>query len=1199
MPDVNGMQANMGLSGAGMSPTGIATPSPADTALRLSMESAQRVQQSQQIISSAPLGAPAAFRYQFQQQMAAIQSQQSMNPYAAQMLSHSMPSQQQQYMPSPLTMTPPSSGVFRTPPPPAVAPMPPVYAPMSSGSPFTPQAPSPMFSSPQEQAMRQQDARANARFAYASQAPNMAGQGLGYAGGALMGARMGAGFGPWGAALGAAGGAIAAGASGVASGMGNMFQSAMGPTIEQRQMGAGIQHMSRNWAVTGQHLSPFGRGLSRDASISMAGEVQDLASNNKFQQQTGGMFNRQDLMQVMRKGGQAGLFDMAQEVPQIKQQLQQTANTIRQFMELTNDPDVSNVIRQMGRMRQFGMSQQEMVTAAQGMKTYSRAAGTSLGGLEQMGGLPGAATFQGVGLSAGQGLQYGNFAAASAQQMAASGSISPRQLAQLGGVQGMAQRDIQAQAAFASMPLFGAANAGFGSGGWGVNSSRVGEASQGAFGMVNNALQSMNQGVQRGGIGALASFPLHQKDIADRALGEMTPMQQQAQRFNMAMSTGSGLGLKGQGAFAAGAQVLYGDEVAGQMMTQASSPEFWKSQRQMIAGRQRELGVETQMRAEDAAPALDGIPRDIGRGLGLTGRGSWGRGVGNFFGGIGEGFEQAGGAIGGVFGGIGDSWDDYQTDKAGGIARRFKGGGALKAGVASDYSGAVKSTKMRANRASADMTDAIDAQALVNAANLDSDGAVGVGQKAAGYLSWLDPSGIVSDTTLTEAMAGTGAWLSANATNDPKAQRDMVRKYIEETSATLETVDRAKVEGGEKKNVVGAIRGIEKAMGSKGKGAGMGVLKLAGNKLDALVYERGSTGKKIVASDFRAALRDSLVESGVSKKDAAKAVKEMEASGELAGVKAQMVHYGKATSRDPSIWTDVVEGETREDHTKMITNAANARTDALTASIEPLEDKLDVDSFLGDYSDTDESMQKIAAKGGKEFALLAAAAAGSGDADDQSQAKWNEVSAKYGLSAEDQFAYQEKAAALSEDEREKLADMASRGSVEDLEQYGNVQQRKQLQSAFAGEGFMKKVGKYSSKIEGYMATSGDEMTAAGIAKQFTDKELRQMSRTAGGRELAGLLKKSQGTGKGAEEAQAKLSQFAVQQRELDEEGREVVGKVKGEGEEAKQLAKSEASMDEMSALFSDFRPAAKDLAVGAKALREAMDSEMFAKMQGD
>jgi hypothetical protein len=175
------------------------------------------------------------------------------------------------------------------------------------------------------------------------------------------------------------------------------------------------------------------------------------------------MFNRQDLMQMTKQGGRAGLFDMAQSVPQIKQQLRTTATTIKQFMELTNDPDVSNVIRQMGQLRSFGMTQQEMVTAAQGMKTFARAAGTTVGGVQQMGGLPGAMTFQQAGLTPGTGFQYGNYAAASARQLVASGEVNPRQLALMGGVQGIAQRDIQAQAAMGSMPLFGAANAQYGS----------------------------------------------------------------------------------------------------------------------------------------------------------------------------------------------------------------------------------------------------------------------------------------------------------------------------------------------------------------------------------------------------------------------------------------------------------------------------------------------------------------------------------------------------------------------------------------------------------------------------------------------------------------------------------------------------------------------------------------------------------------
>ncbi len=1203
MPDnVNGMQANIGLSGAQMSPVGMPTPSPADVALRLTTEASQRMQYSQQAIASAPLGASAIFQRQFQQQMATIQAQQSMNPYAAAMMAQSMTPQQQRYMPSPLTMTPPSTGVFRTPPPPAVAPIAPAHVPDSPITPFTPRAPAPMFSSPYEQQIQQQEIRANRNFSYASQAPSVVGQGLGIAGGAYAGAQLGKSFGGMGALAGAGIGAVAAGASGFAQGAGNLAQRFMRPAIERREMGAGLQSMSRDWVVSGQDMSPLGRGLSRDASINLAGGIQDLAGNKQFQQQTGGMFNRKDLMQMTRQGGEQGLFDMAQSVPQIKQQLQQTAQTVKQFMELTNDPDVSNVIRQMGRMRQFGLSQQEMVTAAQGMKTYARAAGTSIGGVQQIGGLPGAATFQQAGLTAGQGFQYGNFAAASARQSVASGAVSPRQLALMGGVQGMAQRDIQAQAAFSSMPLFAASNAQFGAQGWGVNQRASGRAEGGAFGMVNNAMQAMNQGVQRGGLGALAMFPLQQREIADRAMSEMTPMQLKAQRFEMAMNTGQRLGMSGQGGFAAGARTLYGDEVASQMMTQAKSPEFWRAQKQMLRGRQRELGYNTMRRAEEASPMLGGVPRDAARALGFTGRGSWGSGVERFFGEEGDGI---GGAVSGAFEGLGEMWDQHQAGKSGIIrTRTSRANAAATAGVASAkgldaFQRGARRAADEENLVSGDID--IDSGGLVKAANLQDQGVTGLGEQIANVA-----------TAPLRYFTGTDAFKPGEAvqygrialSTSKDEQRQMVRKYVDTASRSLEILDESKKVGGVKKHVVDAVMSVEGALGESGKGQGMSIIADAANILDKEVYSRGSGGETLSEADYDNAVKKSLMnKGGLSSSEATAKVKEMRQSGALGKVISQAVHHAKKNPRDPDLWIGTQEKKNREGVRELISEATESRADNLRDSMETLEGTLGIaaDSLFGNYSKQERDIQKEAAKvGGKAFALQAAAAqAFTGDMEDRDDTKWKELSKKFGLSAAEQNEYMTKAEGMSAPMADRMAGIAGKGTSDQLMEYGDKQHAIGMQKVWGGEGFQKAVGKYSDKLEGMLAGDEQEITAKKVAGAFTSEELEKMSSTGGtgGKRMAALIKASQGTGAKAEKAQALLAKQAAEMNTITEEGVEESSAVKGEGKEAQKLAASEDAMENMQQMFAGFGPATKEFALGAKELREAMQSDMFTRMQ--
>ena len=1196
MPDdINGMQANLGLSGASMDSIGIPTPSPADIALRLTMESASRQQQAQQTISSAPLGAPAGFREQFQRQMSLIQAQQSLNPYAAQMMAQHQPQQQQQYLPSPLTMTPPSTGVFRPPPPPAAAaPLPPVHTPLNQFSPFSPQAPAPMFSSPHEQRIQQEDIRSNRNFAMLSQAPKAMGYSAGIMAGAATGAAVGSRFGAWGGVIGAGVGAVAAGASGVAEGMGNIGQGLMRPAIERRTMGAALQNTSRNWVVSGSDVSPLGRGLSQDASNNLAGEIQNMSSDTTFQKQTGGMFNRQDLMKITRQGGEQGLMDMAQDVPQIKQQLKQTATTIKQFMELTNDPDVTNVIRQMGRMRQLGMTQQDMTTAAQGMKTFSRAAGTSIEGLQQMGGLPGAATFQQAGLTAGEGFKYGNFAAASSRQLVASGGVSPRQLALMGGVQGMAQRDMQGQAAMGSMPMFAAANAQYGDQGWGTGRGGQQAAEGGAFGMVHGALRTMNQAVQRGGIGALASFPLKQREIADKAMSEMTPQEQMAQRFQGAMTTGQRLGLKGEEAFSAGSRLMYGDDQAQQMLIQAKSPEFWKAQRGMLKQRKKELGQETMWRAEQESPILGGVPRDAVRSMGFTGRGSWGEDVGNFFEGIGEGASTTVKAVGGIFGGIGEAWDQDMARREGRIRTRLsKSGAAATAGVKEGSMRGFMESAERGEKGDLVKGDMdISNQAVINAANLQDKGATGLGATVAEGIAWADPTGTIGDV-----IGPIGALVSTKLTKSQQEQKSAVKTYVETASRSLEILDEAKKVGGKDPKVIDAMNSIDDALGSKG--SGMSVIEAAANALDKEVYDRGSNGEVLSEKDYEAAVIQGLQAQGLSPKEAKSKVAEMKKSGALSNITSQVVHFAKKDSRDLELWTTTQEKDHRESIRDQTSKAVDSRQESLRKSIKDVEAELDLDSTFGgsgSYSAEEEKIQKMAAKaGGKGFALkVAAAEAFTGDRDDRSLKRWDELTK--GMSNEEQAKLRKEAEGMDEDMRERLIDIGQEAGKDTSKiiKFGKAQHAIGMQGAWGSAGFTESVGKYSSKLEGMLASDEGEISAQKVAGAFTDDELKKMAREggAGGRQMAQLIKK---TREGDTKAAALLEKHATEQADISEEGVEETAGVKGEGEEAQKVEAADEAMADMQKMFAGFGPASKDFAYGAKALAEAMDSDSFNK----
>ena len=604
MADFNSMQANLGLI-PGSGPT-TQVKSPAQAAAELSQQASMQIQQAQQTMQIArPTSSMFTFGQQYQQQFQAAQAQSSYGPYAASMLgSFTQPSA----LPSPLMMTPAHTGVFRPPMPygsgAGGSPMSPMPVMPMFQTPFTPQLPTPNFRTPWEQEVQQRELRADQLYSMTSQAPRFGGMAAGYGMGAMAGAAVGGRFGAVGRGVGAVLGGVGAHMSGFAGGMGQMAMWPMRPGLEAHSMGLAAQRMSQDWVVGGPNLHELGRGLSRDASMSMGRSIQNLAENRGFKQETRGMFNRHDLTNILEQSGKSGLMDFDQSVGQIQDRLRQVSRTVSRFMELTNDPDVTSVIKRMGQMRTFGMSLPEIEQAASSMRTFSRAAGTTVGGLWQQG-LPGAMTYQALGLSGGAGMQYGMYSAAMARQSVASGTYNEAQLAMLGGVQGVAQRNMQAQGAMMSMPLFGASVGTYGQGGWGLNGASLAGVSRGGpQGMVLGAVGNMNAAVQAGGIGALAMMPLQQRQIQDQAARTMSPYEQTAMRFNMASQTGKFLGLSGAGGFAAGARLLYGDEVAEQMLLEASNPQYWKSQKRMIQQERDTLARQQRQEIQDAAPGF-------------------------------------------------------------------------------------------------------------------------------------------------------------------------------------------------------------------------------------------------------------------------------------------------------------------------------------------------------------------------------------------------------------------------------------------------------------------------------------------------------------------------------------------------------------------------------------------------------------------
>lgn len=1207
MPDgrdnYNSMQANLGLLPNQGGPTGFPTPSPGDTALRLMEQATMRTQHAQQMLgasgsSMSSMGAISAFGTQYQQQLQQIRSQQNVNPFVAQAMSMNFPGSPQYQggmLPSPLTMTPAASGMFRPPPMgPNFAPIPPTYAPLFN-LPFTPRMPSPMFQTPWEQFSSARDVRAERMATYGMQMPSFGGQALGYGAAAYAGARFGGHFGPMGAMAGAIGGGLMAGAAGIPKALGNIADFTIQPTRETHLMGAGIQRMSQDWVVTGQDLSPQMRGLSRAAGLQMGGATRDLAADRQFRGATGGAFNRDDLMSIMKQGGQAGLFDMAQSVPQIKQQLQQTAVTIRQFMELTNDPNVSNVIRSMGQLRQFGMTQQDMLSAAQGMRAFSRAAGTTIGGLQQVGGLPGAMTFQQSGLSAGAGFQYGNFAAAAARQAVATGAVSTQQLGLLGGIQGMAQREMQGQAAFASMPLFGAAMGQYGAGGWGLRPGAAGGQMGGAAGMVNSALQSMNQATARGGIGALAMFPLEQRQIQSAALSEMTPQQQMAQRYQMAMQTGRFLGLKGEAAFAAGAQVAFGPEQAEQMMILARNPQFWRAQQQIISGQQRDLGFQQRQRAIEGERALGGL-------LGEAFDSSAGRAVRGGYHGLGQRLGALSGAISGN-----DISRFFQRRGAAGegvLLRDFGGRGAAAAGLANrkDF-GELGDLKSRALAGGEEeYSDALQVQATVRDATTP---------RTLGHGVVLDP---VGPGPRMDRVLGALDWASSKVNYISPLDVDFAGAYGGYLTKTVGSSRQAELISAEARNInrsvvltaqanrmsrrdtMTAAGYLDKALGGTNGGAGYASLRSAGDQLDKLVSDRGRYGAKPTVDEIKKILIKTISGNGV--KNAEQVVEDLMKNPVAANkMLATVEHFAKQQPRDPSIWLRQDERQIKARY-EQIDLAGEQREKSLLSGREGLEEKLDLDPFRGSYSDEEKAVhQEVTSGTAKEFALLGATLESMGIGGERNSTKLKELSDKYNISAADMAKMRDRASALAASNKavaRRIGSASSQGTVEDLVKYATATSESGQQTNWSKRSVVEKLAPFSDKFTDLMSKTGKDLktiTAGSVAETFSDEDLKSMAAAGGeSRQVAAMISNVKKGGKGAG---AKLEKWVAGQAGIGAGGQEVTSMAPPGGREAAKLEQSAAAIGDISAAFADFGPAAAEFREGARYLRDAMNSDMI------
>jgi len=1239
------MQNNAGLLSAGA--VGAATLTPADISIRLSEQAAARHAEFAQQIQQIPMGSSAAglFQRQFQAGMQSMQSQQ-FNPYIAQAMAGSGPGTMSygddSMMPSPLMVTPASTGVFR----PRMshlqrtASLPPINPlPIMSGiSPFTVQRPQPLFRTASELSYNEADLNSIRRYSYAAQVPGMAAQSLTLGAGAAVGAGLGRRFGALGTAVGAGIGMAATYASGVSNAAGVVGDAIMQPSVQRNIMGAALQQSSTNWVVSGNDLHARGIGLNRDASINLAKNYQDMANDKVFRSQTNNTINAHDLTKMTGLAGSAGLLDSAQSVKQISDKVKETAKNVTAFMAITEDPDIKHVILKMGQMRQLGMTQQDMVSAARGMKTYARMAGTTIAGIQQLGGQPGAMMFNQAGLTAASGFNYGNYSAASARQYAATSGVSPQELALMGGISGITQRDIQAQAAMATMPLYGMSNAQFGGGQWQLNKAKVGSASGGAFGMVTGAITAANKGVREGGLGALALMPLQQKEISDKAMREMSPEDAMLQRFSMVKNTAESMGLEGTEGFGAAAQMMFGEEVGGQMWRQAKNPQFWVAQKKRIQRQREDLAVKQAAKRREARGlatkvgsfvGLESAGKDIDQGIEVLGdamtvRDPFRAITGSISDVWGENYGQAFNSVADFF--VDDNIIRRRTPRSSALNSEAERKGQLNYIAKGAAYARYKPTLEKGLDAGLGLSDLPN---LGRAKGLLEDGYTGAAAFGGGVFDAAAslalsqgkvflPSGM-GGTTLAQGAQGAYAALLDGSS----ASRKTITKADEIRNKTLQLLQTTNSGGEEDEDklmqVLSKVTGgksVGKLAAGFGKGGAAAMVKAGRTSMLSSLWNTGSLGgslKEITMDEIKTYMFNSNPEIAkgwdkLAKNDQDFLLKKY--SGKMADADSDVadkfrdtkLKFGKEVAENEEKATQATSEAYAKQREKGM-KALGLEKGTYTSNKGVVMGLLDRDFWTGDQTFWDkdgleEVMQSLGGNQSVEQSMLLAAVAGGGESGtdkyDEAYKEWLVLNPG---GSEKEFNKEWRKAkkaykSLDRDQQDIYKGMTAKG--------GTIKQ-------VASQAVSIKDEKRTETMRTYAATLSDyadpekmtklthrvgSITGKDIANAMSDEGLARLAETEGGDKKVNTYIRAQGVGPDAEKAQRQIEEWATRTQDIgtksDKEG------VDADGDNAEKLKTTEGVIDSMAVMVKDFSPAVKDFKKAAKDFKEAMEADAFA-----
>lgn len=432
-----------------------------------------------------------------------------------------------------------------------------------------------------------------------------------------------------GGSVGAWGGTIAGGVMGSVGGPGGMASGAMTGNFFGGMIGGvankipGIGHALRGYQrmrwggameqmAAGNQLQQGMYGnvsLGQEAMGAGGSGINPMAANQLVQAlgtTQGGGFKRQDMINMTGAAAQSGFLDAATNVEQIAGIVKKLTSVMGSMAKLTGDPDFRNNMRELGQLRNMGLSIDQSMQTLKDIKVFGRMAGS--GQAAQMGAQMGAQLFQAQGLTGGLGAQIG--AGATGMANLSMGGLTDIQRGLMGGKEGVAGLMTQSQANFlggtAQMIIPYVSERGP-DGKLRINKKKLAEVQSGKIGLqeiVGRGSANLAQMGYKGAQDLISQAPELQVEMG-QTLGAVGTFVTMANQTTNLMKGRPELTLESAASFVAG-----GRESGNLLASQMRDPEMRERMKAQLTEEQRRIAGEGR---ESRLAQLEQTPGAVGR----------------------------------------------------------------------------------------------------------------------------------------------------------------------------------------------------------------------------------------------------------------------------------------------------------------------------------------------------------------------------------------------------------------------------------------------------------------------------------------------------------------------------------------------------------------------------------------------------------